>query len=128
MGQQLRSYAFPIDQIISSDSIRTRETAKPFCKELGYDINTVKWVNALYACSGKKLLEVIREIDDQYHNVIVIGHNPSITSVSNDLQKDQSIPSVRTCGIVSITFDVKAWKDIEVGKGKLNFYIYPGLY
>ena len=121
MGQKLKKHNINVDYIISSPSERTYQTIKMICNEIDYDFNKVIFDRSIYDCN---MLDIVKNISEQYQNIVVVGHNPDITYISNLLQKDVFIENVPTCGIISIRFEIDLWKDIEIG-GKLNFFDYP---
>ena len=128
MGKKLHNFGLRIDQVISSPSKRTTQTAKKICKEINYKFSDIEFDNSIYNSSSENLLDIINTLDNQFETVILIGHNPAITYLSNFLQNDSYMPNVPTCGIVSITFEDKGWLDIGDGTGSLYFYEYPKKY
>jgi phosphohistidine phosphatase len=63
-------------------------------------------------------MHVIREFDDQYDTVMVVGHNPSITGIVGYLT-DTFIEHVPTSGIVVVKFDEATWKLTKSRAGKV---------
>lgn len=125
MGEFLRKKIIDLDVIISSPSVRTKQTLEIICPIIGYDYNKVVWDSSLYACTGDHLLNTIKEKSAPHQIVMYVGHNPSITSVANTLQREQTIEEVKTCGVVEIWFPVASWAQISADSSKLEYYAKP---
>lgn len=124
-GEFLRDQQLGIDLIISSPSIRTRQTLEIICPLIGYDYEKVIWDSTLYACSGEHLLSKVRKPEIEYHTIMYVGHNPSITVAANELQSSQKIDEVKTCGLVAIDFNTGLWSEVAALNGTLRFYAKP---
>ena len=57
---------------------------------------------------------------------MLFGHNPCMTNLANELNKDLMFDNIPTCGFVCIEFDIKIWRDIlRMKEGKLVNYKFP---
>lgn len=124
MGKRLSAIGIKADLIITSPAKRARRTAKKIAKETGYPLKKIIIDNNLYLEGVNNLLKTIREIDEQYENVFLFGHNPDFTSLVNLLTHGQ-IYNIPTCGICRIAFDIDSWQLVTESKGKLILYDYP---
>lgn len=124
MGEYIKQNVMGLDAIVSSPSVRTKQTLEIICPIIGFAYDKVIWDSSLYACSGDHLVKTIKE---KSHGQVVmfVGHNPSITDVANALQDEQIIDEVKTCGVVQIWFPVGAWSRISADSSKLSFYAKP---
>ncbi len=114
--------------IIASPSMRTKQTAEIFAGNIGFPINDIRFEPGLYDQVGvAEMVEILESIEDDKHVIMVVGHNPWISSITSSFTSGffQDIP---TTGLVALAFDVDSWKDVEVWKGKLDFYEYPKKY
>jgi phosphohistidine phosphatase len=128
MGQKIFEKGIKFDLIIASPSQRTTETIQLICKEIDYPVEKVLWDQSVYLSSTENLLTILRNLDDTIKTVGIVGHNPSMTETANTLQKKEKIENVPTSGIVSVSFSLENWSDLNPNKGKLNFFIYPKKY
>ena len=126
MAKALREKKIKPDLIISSSAKRAKLTAKGLAKELGYD-KKILFLKGLYFCEPSTWFDVIRDIDDKYENIFIVGHNPEITEVTNMLIDDY-IDNVPTLGIIGFKVSVKKWKKFERENAFFNFFIYPKMY
>lgn len=125
MGDYLAKKLYHIDAIISSPSIRTKQTLEIICPKIGFDYSKVQWDSSLYACTGEHLQEKVKKTFDLYGTVMYVGHNPSITNTANAFQSEQTINEVKTCGVVGISFQTAFWSEVSKSNGKLWFYAKP---
>ncbi|MFW2556608.1 SixA phosphatase family protein [Aliarcobacter butzleri] len=126
MANLLKEKNIRPDLIISSPSLRTKQTLEYFIKKLNYN-DEVKLEESIYEAPYENLLKVIKDIPNIYKTVFLIGHNPGLCDLTNFLV-DKSFENIPTCGIVEIDFDVKNWKDISKENSNLISFEYPKKY
>jgi len=125
MGKKLYGLGFVPQRIIASSAKRTQLTANNLSKDLG-TINIVS-EDKLYESSADSYLNIINEIDDSYNDIMIVGHNPTMTEIIN-IFSDEFIYNVPTTGIFRIEFDVDKWSEVKFESGKLLEYIYPKMF
>ena len=125
MGKKLLSLGCNPQQIITSSAKRARITAENIAKELSVDNIVIK--NELYESLEDTYLKIIHEIDNSFDNVMLVGHNPTLTNIINIFTSD-FIYNVPTTGIFKIEFDTNNWKDVDFDSGKLKEFIYPKMF
>ncbi len=125
MGARLHQLGVRVDHILSSPSRRTRQTAKFLCEKLHLDFEKIDWDQEVYACSSRTLQQRIRAVDHKFNNIMVFGHNPSMTAAANFFQKDTLFENVPTTGVVAIEFEIASWAELDSVKGKLLFFERP---
>ncbi|MFN8275879.1 MAG: histidine phosphatase family protein [Chitinophagales bacterium] len=124
VAAELRKTGFRPDMVLASPTKRTRQTAALFCKETGFPEQEITSANAIYEASVEDLLHVIADLNDQVNSVLLVGHNPSFTSIIATLT-DSRIDHVPTGGVAGLLFHAASWKDVVVQKGVLSFFIVP---
>lgn len=81
LGETLPAALGPLDLVLASSAVRTRETldlvlagfpARPRCLVEG----------ELYLASAERLLERLRRLPEEAGNVLVIGHNPGLRELA----------------------------------------------
>jgi phosphohistidine phosphatase len=126
MGEMIRDEKLDIQLIISSPSVRTKQTLEIICKKIGYPFDSIVWDSTLYACTGEHLISKVQSTDPDYWRVMYVGHNPSATTAANSLQSQQTIDEVKTCGVVVIDFHFPfSWTQATKERGTLRFYRKP---
>ena len=124
MATVLKEKQLSIDQVRSSPAVRALDTAKAIAQQTGIGESVVVIDQGLYLESKSKLLRLINELDDRLATVVLVGHNPGITDLSNLLTED-FIEWIPTAGMVGIEFDCNTWKEVEKKKGKQLFFEVP---
>jgi phosphohistidine phosphatase len=118
MGKRIRKSAFQPDLIIASPSKRSSKTARIVAEELGMDTKLVSFESELYEAGIDKVLHVIRNIDDRYNTVMLVGHNPVFTGIVGFLT-NSFLEHLPTSGIAVVRFDTATWKIIKHYTGEL---------
>lgn len=114
-----------IEQVVASPSKRTMKTANVFCDALGISQGDIEQDKELYRCSDATMLDKVKGTDNDVNTLMIVGHNPAITGCANYLQADTTFEKVKTCAMVSITFETDSWGTISKKSGTLNFYDWP---
>ncbi|NIR49183.1 histidine phosphatase family protein [candidate division KSB1 bacterium] len=124
MARRFKSAVSPPALIVSSPASRAVESAKLFAEEIGMKKKAIVEDEKIYEQGVAALLNLIKEVDEQFHSMMLVGHNPSFNQLAGSLTKDfkESIPK---CGIVGIDFDITHWKDVKKGQGVLSYFDHP---
>ncbi|MEM9888360.1 MAG: histidine phosphatase family protein [Bacteroidota bacterium] len=125
MATYLRELGVQADAIVTSPAKRARKTADAFQEAL--NIKNREKDERIYEAWGKALFDVVRDISNQYHTVLLFGHNPSFTTIANQFS-DELIANVPTCGICKVVCEIDEWKDFDVSSGKLEAFYYPKMF
>ncbi len=126
MAKALKEKKVMPDIILSSSAKRAKLTAKGLAKEIGYS-GEIKYIDALYMAEPETIQGFIKDVNDKYDTLFVVGHNPETTELSNILT-DNYIDNVPTLGIVALKLPIDDWKEFKMGKGKMQFFIYPKMF
>jgi phosphohistidine phosphatase len=124
MGERLAARKKPPEVIVSSPAKRARKTAELIARELGISDRKLLWKDEIYEAAPEVLLEAVRGLDERWHHVLLIGHNPGLTELAN-LLADCGIENIPTCGVLCLDFDVEGWKDLGPKSGSVAFYDIP---
>ena len=127
MGKLMNQKGISLQEMISSPAERALSTASLFCSEFEFPYQKLKVDNNLYASSSKEMLSVIKNLSENVESVLIIGHNPGLTDLSNYLS-DFPIDNIPTCGIVELFYNKKSWREIEFGSCRMGFFEYPKKY
>jgi phosphohistidine phosphatase len=124
MGKRLKKNGIKPDLIISSPATRAIKTAKEVAKELNYPEKDIVQEFDIYEAKIEDLIHIIRNIGDQYQQVMLFGHNPSFTGLVGYLS-NTFIDNLPTAGTVHIQFDIATWKQVTKQSGKLMLFDFP---
>lgn len=113
------------DLILTSHATRALATAQVVAATLGLDASRIAVERRLYLASPDTVLEVLAEQDDRSAHVVVVGHNPGLTELSNRLLPTLDLDNLPTCGVVTLSIDTPAWHAVEGTQRALLYYDFP---
>ena len=70
-----------------------------------------------------KIIEFIKNLDDKYQSILIIGHNPTLHALIEKLT-NELIKKFATCNLANIT-SKNFWKDTSFGSCELKSLIKP---
>jgi len=113
-----------VDLFYCSPAARTRQTLDAITEILA-PTGVIERVGSLYQAREDAVLQLVQSAPDHLNAVMVIGHNPSMTQLSNLLAADLRLDHLPTCGLVVITFEVEKWSQLQSGAGKIAWFDFP---
>lgn len=72
-------------------------------------------------CNVENLLKILQDIDDEFNEVFLVGHNPSLMELG-ELLSSLCLASFPTSSILCLEFDIKEFKNLKKHSGKLVFF------
>jgi len=109
--------------IISSTAARAISTALIFQRVLQMAPENVHVTDRLYEIDVNDLFEYVAELDDRYHSIMLVGHNPSFTLFSAKM--DSSLVHIPTGGVVRFDFEAEKWRHSSYINAEKKFFSYP---
>jgi phosphohistidine phosphatase len=86
------------------------DTASAVAKHCGYKGKRIKF-ESLYAAEPAAYIAVLREVADNYHRVLIVGHNPGVEELIEMLTGEIHI--IPTCTLAQIEFDIEKWSTVR---------------
>lgn len=123
MGEILSGKGINPELVIASPAKRAASTAKIIASEIGYPKEKIIFDKNIYEATGRRLLEIIAGVETRFNSVMLFGHNPGITVLSNNLS-DRFIDNIPTCGVVALGFS-NSWDNLKMKSAKFLFFDYP---
>lgn len=116
MAKRLKALKVNPDLIVSSPAYRTRSTAEILAHELEYKKN-IMYNEVLYQAFLNELIETISYTFDTVQDLMIVGHNPSLTALALTFvnHKEEVMP----CTVLKVAFDCNSWIDISKENAKL---------
>ena len=108
--------------IVSSPAKRAKQTAV-LVKEIAEISKRVVFDERIYEASPLTLFNLIREFDEKYNSVLIVGHNPGFENLVRVLTGEPV--QMPTAALAKINLDSEIWSAIESGMGELEFLIRP---
>lgn len=125
MGKILKKSGQAPDLILSSPAQRAKATAEILAGELNYPLKKIVFEYEIYEASPEKLLQIIRNQENHIEKLMLVGHNPTLTLLANQLTQTVHIENIPTTGIFAVRWDISTWTDIQPNKAQFLFFDYP---
>ncbi|MGL5864688.1 MAG: SixA phosphatase family protein [Dermatophilaceae bacterium] len=125
-GAWLRTQGIGVDEVLCSTSERTQQTAEEVwaggCPETDVHLD-----RRIYEASPERLLDIVREADDDADIVMVVGHAPGIPAFTELLADGEGSAAGHqllgegfpTCGLAVLHYSGR-WSDIAFGDASLE--------
>lgn len=92
IGEYLESQGVRPTRVLVSDAVRTQRTWESVLGSMpGFD-GTVVLLPEIYEGGPAEVLDLVRATDDAEHVVMVIGHEPTMSSLTHGLASEDSDP------------------------------------
>ncbi|MGM0498009.1 MAG: SixA phosphatase family protein [Bacteroidota bacterium] len=124
MAKRLDSKNKKPQLIISSPANRALHTSIIFSRVLDYPLFNLRLNEIIYNGDEDDILNLIHETDDSISTLMIFGHNPVSTDLSNMFLKDK-LDKLPTAGITSLNFKADSWKDISKDNVSTELVDYP---
>jgi len=111
MGKRMAARKVRPSLIIASSAARARATAKFIAEALKYPPEFLQIEKELYLASADTILELACGQKDNFSDLLIIGHNPGMTDLVNQLLPSIGLNNLPTSGIVALDFDTKKWSE-----------------
>jgi len=99
-----------LDLIVSSNAIRAITTAQIIANKLDMKRTNFLIDPLVYGLEISALLELISQIAKRYDEVMIVGHNPSLTDLASHIAGEPIL--MPTCSLMKASFDFKDWRKI----------------
>ncbi len=124
LGDKLKELKIVPDLILSSAANRAITTAMIVAEKINFPQEKIEKREDFYLASSQKIIKVINLLDDSFNSILIVGHNPGLTELANDLGAFQ-VSNMPTCALVALEFDVGEWQAVHFGLGKHILFEYP---
>lgn len=125
MAQELASE--PIDCIICSPSVRTRQTLELLTLNV-----EPKFEQRIYEAGTDRLIGLIAETDERAERLLLIGHMPAIAGVAVNLAGGDSGEAYRqlregypTAALAELRLDIARWRELRPGCATVERFVRP---
>ena len=97
--------------IFTSSANRALYTSVLLSRTLSINLDKIKICDELYTFNYNKVFEFIETIDNKYSDVVLVGHNPAFTEISNYFSENK-ILNLPTARWFCLKFDTDSWSEI----------------
>jgi phosphohistidine phosphatase len=130
VAARLRELGLLPDHVVSSTSVRTRETIALAAEHL--DTPSIDFQEDMYLAGSGRLLRILRATPETVETLMLVGHNPGMHDVALALVEGEGGRAHRrleskfpTTAAAVLEFDVERWQDVGPGLGTLLHFIRP---
>ena len=117
MGRFLVARDFVPDRILSSTAVRARTTAELAAAEFGRDVE-IETTSELYHASPDAYVDVVEAMGGAEERLMVVGHNPGITSLVWQLTAEGEY--MPTAALAAVELDIEDWAELgSARRGRL---------
>ena len=97
--------------IFTSSANRALHTSVLLSRILSINMKKIKICDELYTFNYKNVFDFIETIDNNYSEVVLVGHNPAFTNISNYFSENK-ILNLPTARWFSLKFESDNWSGI----------------
>jgi phosphohistidine phosphatase len=116
--------------VLCSSAVRARETLQRVLPALPVEPD-VRFDDRLYLAGPRDMIALLRETQDEYDHVMLVGHNPGMHVLALELVEDGESSAIAqlghkfpTAALAVIDFS-RPWQDISAGGGTLRLFALP---
>jgi len=131
IGAKMQERHLDFDAIVASPALRVVETLSSVIEgarsnvEPTYDPRT-------YNASAERLIEILRETDDRFERLLIVGHNPGLQHLLLQLAGDDRdglrgdvASSYPTATLAELCLAVDRWRDVGPRSGSIVSLVRP---
>lgn len=123
LAKELSQRVGHVNQLLVSPASRARQTAQPLISRLEPDDVRVEPV--IYESGPTGLLELINALPEQTTSVVVVGHEPTISSLARALHDaDDALAAEISFGVPTATAVVvsvsQSWETLTMGSAHIR--------
>ena len=122
VGKKLVELDIIPDYIIASAATRTRQTAEIVAAEVGNE-KDIDLRSNYYFGHENEIIEDIKLLDKELDTLMITGHNPTVTYLSNILSGDTSLIEMKTANLAVFECNIDKWSDIHPDFCKIIYFI-----
>lgn len=127
IGKLLAELTPPVDWLLSSPALRTRETTTALVESLGYQ-GRVQWAESAYLAEAEIWLNLLGHLPPEVEHVTIVGHNPGIADLVAGLAAGMA-PRLNlafpTAALAHLELEIFWWNQIRWGCGQLQLLLTP---
>jgi phosphohistidine phosphatase len=127
MAAEIAAQGRGFRQVFCSPAERAQATIIHLSEALPQQVIGWQTVESLYTFSAQRLLSWCQTLGDSLTEVTLIGHNPALTDLCNDLG-DRFIDNIPTCGYVQLQLNTDRWQSIAAASAHVKVFLYPKMF
>jgi phosphohistidine phosphatase len=112
--------------IVASPATRTQQTAQIVAAAVHYPPQAIALERRLYLAEPASLVAAIAVQDPAAETLLVVGHNPGLTELAQQLLPTFDVDDLPTAAVVGLELDgIEAWTQLRGAAARLAYYDFP---
>jgi phosphohistidine phosphatase len=124
MGRFCAGIGMVPDQVITSSAVRARKTIELAMAAGGWQC-PVRVSSKIYEATTEMVLNEVLAADSKIETLMIVGHEPTLSSLVSSLIGGQCRIRLRTAAIACIEFEADAWSGLRLHQGCLLWLVSP---
>jgi phosphohistidine phosphatase len=124
LGTYLYNKNTDISAIICSHAKRAQQTAEQISDQLNFDLSKITVDEDLYEASVRIILDKVAEFNNEWSEVIIVGHNP-VVSYFVEYVTGHHFDGMEPGSVVKIACNVDNWLEISQESSSFEYYASP---
>lgn len=109
-----------------SSAMRARQTLEGLCDGwIALALQPHVTDDALYTFDWAELLVWLQDQRGQDESVFLLGHNPALTELCNELCGRRALDNLPTAGYLQLSLPIESWGDVTEGIASLEAWQFP---
>ncbi|MFC6635465.1 SixA phosphatase family protein [Microbulbifer taiwanensis] len=127
MARRVREFDLVPERLLTSGAVRALSTAEALIDALELSAEQILVQPELYAAGYQALLQQLRQQSDQWHHLMLVGHNPGLEDLGYHLTHER-LPKFPTAAVLHIHLGITRWCELEASCGAVELFDYPKLH
>lgn len=112
--------------VYCSSAVRARRTLDGLCDTWpALAVQPHEFDDALYTFDYQELLVWLQDFRSDGAECFLIGHNPALTELCNQLVGRQALDNLPTAGYLQLSLPIEDWGEVTEGIARLDDYLFP---
>ncbi len=110
VGLLIQEQGLTPDLIVCSTAKRAQKTAQKVARTCGYR-GAIAETETFYLAPVDQYLAYLRQLPDQHHIVLVVGHNPGLEDVLETLTGQ--VGRLTTAALAQVALNISGWRELS---------------
>ncbi|MCW8884522.1 MAG: histidine phosphatase family protein [Motiliproteus sp.] len=124
MSKRIENHGWQVQQLLTSTATRAITTAQGLVESICKG-GTVKAESTLYTFDDEVLMTFIRNYSGEEDAIALVGHNPAMEYLLEQLVFDNTPDKFPTCAVAHLELQIDHWRQLKPGCGSLKAFEYP---
>lgn len=115
----------PPERLVTSTAARALATAKIMLETARMPLEALRLDSRLYLAEASRILEIVREFDEDWKHAVIFGHNPGLHDFAERILARAHVSKMPTCTAVLLALPHAYWGLADWREAQLIGYVTP---